>query len=77
VTDLQRMRVLYVGDDRRQESAGGVPAQRTAAELAAIEAGAMHLWEPCINSTQAALVATAILSQSTTLVAVVERLARN
>lgn len=55
VTDLDRARVLYVADDRRRESLDGFWAQRSAAELAAIKAVAMDMWEPYIASTQAHL----------------------
>lgn len=55
VTDLDRSRVLYVADDRRQESLDGFWAQLAPTELAAIEAVAMDMWEPYIASTRAHL----------------------
>jgi transposase len=55
VTDLGRSRVLYVADDRRQESLDGFWAQLAPTELAAIEAVAMDMWEPYIASTRAHL----------------------
>ena len=55
VTDLEQSRVLYVADDRRQESLDGFWTHLSAAELAAIEAVAMDMWEPYISSTRAHL----------------------
>jgi transposase len=55
VTDLERSRVLYVADDRRQESLDAFWPQRSPAELAAIEAVAMDMWPPYFDSTLAHL----------------------
>ncbi len=55
VTDLDRTQVLYVADDRRRESLDAFWAQRSAAELAAVEAVAMDMWEPYLGSTRAYL----------------------
>jgi transposase len=55
VTDLERSRVLYVADDRRQESLDSFWAGLSAGELAAIEAVAMDMWDPYIASTRAHL----------------------
>ena len=55
VTDLERARVLYVADDRGRESLDGFWAQQSAPALAAIEAVAMDMWEPYIESTRAHL----------------------
>jgi transposase len=57
VTDLERSRVLYVADDRRQESLEGFWACLSAAELASIEAVAMDRWDPHIASTRGHLAA--------------------
>lgn len=55
VTDLDRGRVLYVGDDRREESLEGFWTQLSAEELAAVEAVAMDMCEAYIASTHAHL----------------------
>jgi transposase len=55
VTDLERSRVLYVADDRGRASLDRFWAERSAGELAAIEAVAMDMWEPYISSTPAHL----------------------
>ena len=55
VTDLDRSRVLFVADDRRRESLDAFWPRLSAAELAAIEAVAMDMWEPYIGSTRAHL----------------------
>jgi transposase len=55
VTDLDRGQVRYVADDRRQASLDAFWPQLTPAELAAIEAVAMDMWEPYIASTRAHL----------------------
>lgn len=51
VTDLERSRVLYVADDRKQESLDsfwkGLPPEH----LASIEVVAMDMWPPYIRST--------------------------
>jgi transposase len=53
VTDLDRAQVLFVAEDRRRQSLDAFWPQLSAAELAAIEAVAMDMWEPYIASTQA------------------------
>ncbi len=55
VSDLDRSRVLYVADDRRRESLDLFWTGRSPAELAAVEAVAMDMWEAYIQSTQAHL----------------------
>lgn len=55
VTNLDRSRVLYVADDRREESLEGFWTGLAPAELAAIEAVAMDMWDPYIASTRAHL----------------------
>jgi transposase len=51
VTDLERTRVLYVADDRKQESLDGFWESLPAEHLSSIEAVAMDMWEPYIQST--------------------------
>jgi transposase len=51
VTDLERSRVLYVADDRSQESLDGFWLSRTHEHLLAIEAVAMDMCAPYIQST--------------------------
>jgi len=55
VTDLDRSRVLYVADDRQRASLDAFWAHLSTAELAAVEAVAMDMWEPYITSTRAHL----------------------
>jgi transposase len=55
VADLERNRVLYLADDRKQESLDGFWATLTAEQLAGIEAMAMDMWEPYVQSTRAHL----------------------
>lgn len=55
VADLARTRVLYLADDRKQESLDGFWATLTLPQLAGIEAVAMDMWEPYVRSTHAAL----------------------
>jgi len=55
VTDLDRSRVLYVADDRGQESLDGFWPRLAPAELAAIEAVALDMWDPYIASIRAHL----------------------
>lgn len=55
VADLARARVLYLADDRKQESLDGFWATLTLPQLAGIEAVAMDMWEPYVRSTHAAL----------------------
>jgi transposase len=51
VTDLERPRVVYVADDRSQESLDGFWLSRTREHLLAIEAVAMDMCAPYIQST--------------------------
>jgi transposase len=51
VSDLEHSRVLYVADARGRESLDAFWPQLSAAELAAIEAVAMDMWRPYIEST--------------------------
>ena len=44
--------VLYVGDGRKKESLDGFYQDLTPAQLAAVEAVSMDMWEPFIQSTQ-------------------------
>jgi transposase len=53
VADLDRNRVLYVADDRKQESLDGFWPTLTPAQLAGITAVAMDMWEPYVQSTRA------------------------
>ena len=55
VADLDRNRVLYVADDRKQDSLDGFWPTLTPAQLAGISAVAMDMWEPYVQSTRAAL----------------------
>lgn len=55
VADLDRSRVLYLADDRKQESLDGFWPTLTPAQREGIEAVAMDMWEPYIASTQAHL----------------------
>ncbi|HSE57192.1 MAG TPA: ISL3 family transposase [Nitrospiraceae bacterium] len=55
VADLERSRVLYLADDRKQESLDRFWATLTPAQREGIEAIAMDMWEPYIQSTQAHL----------------------
>jgi transposase len=52
VADLDRSRVLYLADDRKQESLDGVWATLSPTQLAGIEAVAMDMWEPYVQSTR-------------------------
>lgn len=51
VTNLERGRVLYVADDRKQESLDSFWKSLPPGHLASIEAVAMDMWEPYIRST--------------------------
>ena len=51
VTDLERSRVLYVADDRSQESLDGFWLSRSKEHLLAIQAVAMDMCAPYIQST--------------------------
>lgn len=53
VTNLEGTRVLYVADDRTQESLDGFWETLPPEQLASIEAIAMDMWEPYIRSTEA------------------------
>jgi transposase len=53
VTNLDGTRVLYVADDRTQESLDGFWETLPPEHLASIEAIAMDMWEPYIRSTEA------------------------
>lgn len=55
VTDLQRGRVLYVAEERKQESLDGFWPTLTAAQKESIESVAMDMWEPYENSVRAHL----------------------
>src|SRR5712692_1904998 len=55
VADLDRSRVLYLADDRKQESLDGFWATQTPAQRAGLEAIAMDMWEPYVQSTRAHL----------------------
>jgi transposase len=51
VADLERSRVLYLADDRKQESLDGPTL--TATQRQGITAVAMDMWEPYVQSTRA------------------------
>ena len=55
VADLDRSRVLYVAEDRKQESLEGFWTTLTPAQLEGITAMAMDMWEPYILSARAHL----------------------
>ena len=52
VSDIDRGRVLYVAEDRKQKSLDGFWPTLTEEQLASIEGVAMDMWEPYINSTK-------------------------
>lgn len=52
VNDLQGQRVLFVADDRKQESLDGFFAGLTPAQRDGIEAIALDMWEPYIQSVE-------------------------
>lgn len=52
VSDLERGRVLHVADERGQEALDEFWTQLSEAQLAKIEAVAMDMWEPYIQSTR-------------------------
>lgn len=52
VNDLVRGRVLYVAEERRQSSLDGFWETLTAEQIAGIEAVAMDMWTPYINSVR-------------------------
>ena len=53
VADLAQSRVLYLADDRKQESLGGFWPTLTPAQRDGITAVAMDMWEPYVQSTRA------------------------
>jgi len=55
VADLEQSRVLYLADDRKQESLDGFWPTLTAAQRDGITAIAMDMWEPYGQSTRAHL----------------------
>ena len=55
VADLDASRVLYLADERKQESLDGFWATLTRAQRDGIEAVAMDMWEPYVLSTRAHL----------------------
>ncbi len=55
VADLARSRVLYLADDRKQESLDGFWATLTPEQRDGITAIAMDMWEPYVQSTRAQL----------------------
>jgi transposase len=55
VADLDRSRVLYLADDRKQESLAGFWATLTPEQRAGIQAVAMDMGEPCVRSSHAHL----------------------
>ena len=52
-SDLERTRVLYVGDDRGQEALDAFWRSWTPEQRAKVEAVAMDMWEPYVRSTLA------------------------
>jgi transposase len=55
VADLEGARVLYLADDRQRESLDGFWATLTLAQREGIQAVAMDMWEPYVQSTRAHL----------------------
>ena len=55
VGDLEQSRVLYMADDRKQESLDGFWPTLTPAQRDGITAVAMDMWEPYVQSTRAHL----------------------
>jgi len=55
VSDLERGRVLYVAEDRKQTSLDGFWPTLTPEQTDSIQGVAMDMWEPYINSTKANL----------------------
>lgn len=53
LTENQKPRVEYVGEDRKQESLNAFWEQLTEEQLAGIQAVAMDMWEPYLDSTRA------------------------
>src|SRR5690606_27212905 len=52
VADLKHSRVLYLAEDRKQESLDGFWATLAPAQREGIEAIAMDMWEPYVHSTR-------------------------
>lgn len=52
VNDLVRGRVLYVAEDRKQSSLDGFWTTLSEEQLAGVEAIAMDMWDPYVNSTR-------------------------
>lgn len=52
VNDLNQSRVLYVAEDRKQSSLDGFWSTRTEEQTAGIEAVAMDMWDPYLNSVR-------------------------
>src|ERR1700690_1861061 len=52
VNDLDRARVLYVAEDRKQESLDGFWGTLTEGQREGIEAVAMDMWDPYVNSVR-------------------------
>jgi len=59
VADLDGTRVLYLAEDRTQESLDGFWATLTPEQLAGIQAVALDMWEPYIQSIRAHLLGAA------------------
>lgn len=53
VNDLARNRVLYVAEDRKQESLDGFWGTLTEPQLQSIQSVAMDMWDPYVNSVRA------------------------
>jgi transposase len=52
VSDIDRGRVLYVAEDRKQKSLDGFWPTLSKEQLASIKGVAMDMWEPYVNSTE-------------------------
>ena len=52
VSDIDRGRVLYVAEDRKQKSLDGFWPTLSKKQLASIKGVAMDMWEPYVNSTE-------------------------
>lgn len=50
VSDLEKPRVLFVGEDRKRESLDGFWENMTSEQLSAVEGVAMDMWEPYIGA---------------------------
>jgi len=59
VADLEQSRVLYLADDRKQESLDGFWPTLTPAQRDGITAVAMDMWEPYVQSTRTHLAGAA------------------